>query len=252
MAKPHLLQEASDPATDPERLRLLADHEDDAVQRFAWRNPSLPEEAWREALIAGWPEPWANPMAPIYLLTWTPREDDARTLDQAAWFAMSELWRNRHGCSSQAKALLSARVQEAWATSKEADDMIWFLGKWAKAKGNGSAEHRETVRLLVLCVRTAHNLTAKDRQALDFLESWTAGGPDRRKKAEALAESQAVKYTVVFAVGVVEHFSSTPWNAIQEVLAIFGGKEGASARAEHLRLMADLIRREMPLPPVVE
>jgi hypothetical protein len=46
---PDPLQEAFDPSTDPERLRQLAGNQDWAIRQVAWRNPSLPEDAWRTA-----------------------------------------------------------------------------------------------------------------------------------------------------------------------------------------------------------
>jgi hypothetical protein len=246
------LQEASDPATDPERLLELAWHVKEDVQRAARRNPSVPEDAWREVLLHGWPEAWANPMAPFYLLAWTPHEDDPFTLAQAARVAAQVLWGNPEQCSPEGKALIAAKIEEWWATSELADDMVGFLGWWAEAKGIHSPENREAVRILLLCVRTVSHPTDEDRQALDLLEAWAAGGQDRRKEAEALAESQAVKDVVEFA----RDPSDSPRCAIYEVLEVVAsdkeGREREEARAEHQRLLADLIRRERPLPPVVD
>lgn len=84
MTHEDLLKEASNPSTDPQRLRELVDHEDEAIYGAAWRNPSLPEDILRQALLGGFLEAWSNPMASLYVLTWTPREDDWRTLEDAA------------------------------------------------------------------------------------------------------------------------------------------------------------------------
>jgi hypothetical protein len=236
-----LLKEASDPSTDPERLGELAYHENKAAQRAAWMNPSLPEDVWREVLLGYEPEAWANPMAPFYLLTWTSRKEDRTTMEGAARFVMSELFRNDDRCSPEGKALIAAKVQEWWVTAQSADDMMTYLGWWAEAKGKDSFEHRETVRILVLCVRTAPDLIAKDRQALDLLDTWSGGGQDLRKKATALASSRAVTYACQFA----HNTWSNAWYATSEVIKAASSPE----KVDHL--LTDLIRQEMPLPPVV-
>lgn len=245
------IQEASDENTDPERLRQLSYHENWAVRQTVWRNPSLPEDIWRKALLEGKPEAWANPMASFYVLTWTPSEDEWSTLEDAALLATESLWEEPERCSSEGKALLHAKVQEAWAASKLPYTMIKFLARRAEAKGNESPEHREVVRLLVLCVRTAPDLTDKDREALDLLEAWTTGGQDRRKETEALTSCEAVKGTVRFSLDP----SYPTWNAIRElhkmVIADKQGQERKESSAEHQRRLTNLIRRERPLPPVV-
>lgn len=245
------LQEATDPATDPERLRELVWHDNREVRRAVFRNPSVPEDVWRKFLLRGDPEAWDNPMAPFYLLAWTPHKDDPSTLEHGARRAMFDLWGDPERCSPEGKALLNAKVQAWWATSENAPSMMELLGLYAKAKDKGSAEHRQVVSLLVHCVRTAPRLTDGDRQALDLLEAWTMGGENPNNKAKGLAASQAVKDTVLFA----RDSRNSPWYTINKVLqAVASDKEGAKrqgAIAEHERLLADVIRREMPLPPVV-
>jgi hypothetical protein len=227
------LQEASDPSTDPARLRELARQKEWAVLLVVWRNPSLPEDVWREGVLSTFPETWANPMAPFYLLTWTPRQEDAgRTLVYSIRQTTVALWREPERCSAEGKALLAAQVQAWWATSEESEDMIDFIGEWAKAKGDDSTEHREVVRIVLLCVRTAPDLTDEDRQALDLLETWTAGGADQRKEADRLASSNSVKKTVRFS-----------WEPLTSLLSMIPRNPN--------RRLADLIRSEMPLPPVV-
>jgi hypothetical protein len=103
------------------------------------------------------------------------------------------------------------------------------------------------VRITVLCVRTAPNLTPKDRRALKFLEAWCAGGEDRRIQAETSASSQAVTDTALFAQS-----SFSPWNAVYEMLSAVGRMADNEAKDEQSSMLADLIRRERPLPPVAE
>ena len=241
MAQLDSIQEASDPATDPERLRELAYHQDKEVRRAVQRNPSVSEEVWRRSLLNGEPEAWANPMAPLYLLAWTPRDN----VQRAALLAMGALWRNPERCSLEGKVLLAAKVQEEWATSESAANKISLLGRWAQAKGNGSPEHRTVVRILVMFVLAMPNLTAQDREALDILEAWTAGDKNLPKKAKTLADFKAIKDIVLFT----SNTQHSPWNVLYHSVDT---KEGPRTKAEYERLLADLIRREMPLPPVVE
>jgi hypothetical protein len=239
------LQEASDPTTALERLGELAQHKEVAVRQTAWRNPSLPEDVWREILLEGEPEAWANPMAPFYILTWTQREEDVRSLEDAAYFVTHTLFFEPERCSPEGKALLASKMQEWWATCESVGDMMRSLGWWASVNSEGSFEHREVVRLLVLCVRTAPDLTADDRQALDLLAAWSEGGEDRRKEGYALASSKAITETHKFA----QKLARSPWGAIFRVLEAVQGRAGNQARDEHSRILADLIRQERPLPP---
>lgn len=242
------LQEAADPSTDSERLGELFRHNTWEVARAAILNPSLPEDVWREAFLGECPEAWANPMASFYLLAWIPRDDDSFTLDGVARLTAYTLWKAPGRCSVEGKTLLNAKLQEWWATSKKATGMMSFLKEWGVSKNIGSPEHREVVRVLIQCVRTAPNLTDEDRQALDLLEAWTAGGEDRRKEAKTLASSMAPKDAVRFSLDPPQHSGKT----IHEVLWIVERGAGRSARTEHERMLADLIRQAMPLPPVVD
>jgi hypothetical protein len=246
------LQEALDPATDPTRLRQLADHEDEAVHRAARRNPSLPEEVWRTAFLEGKPEAWTNPMAPIYVLTWTPRQSDLRTTDYSIRQATYALWKEPERCSLEGKALLNAKVQEWWTTSESADDMVVFLGTWAKAKGKDSIEHREVTRILILCVRTVE-ISVRGLQDLARIEAWSKD--NKVEIPEALAgssHSSAVNSVIRFVLNP----SYSPWDAMYETMLVIRDDEEddvwEEAEYEHQRRLADLIRRERPLPPVAE
>jgi len=234
-------------------LRELAEHENEAVQRAALKNPALPEDVWREQLLFGMPEAWDNPLAPICLLVWTPQEGDRYPLELAIRLATHALWKEPDRLSSKGKALLNTKILEWWATSVSAIHMIEFLWPLAYSKGSGSPEHKELVRIIVLCVRTMPRLNAKDRQALDLLEAWCAGGEDQRLRAETLASSNPVQLTVEFAKDPwVSYYA---WGSIFAVLKEFEvGKDGTKredAMAKQNLLLADLIRREMPLPPQV-
>lgn len=248
MAHEDLLQEANDPTTDPERLRELAVHEKAEVYQAALRNPSLPEDTWRKSLLWGNPEAWDNPMTPIYLLVWTPRKNDKCSIWDAAWGATCDLWEAPERCSPEGKDLIAAKIQEGWAISEDADTMMRFLVGWAHVKGKDSPEHREVVRIFILCVRTAPNLTTKASQALDLLEGWCREGTNRIKKDKKITSFKPVLQILKF----LENPSNIPLDAIFEVLVAVEVRAGTRARAEHSRMLANLIRQSMPLPPVVD
>jgi len=255
-ATPHKdpLEEASDPATDTERLRYLANHKREDVRLAAIQNPGVPEDVWRKALLEGLPEALSNPMAPIYLLVWSPKPGDQSTLESAIRRATQALWKNPERCSPDGKVLLNVQIMNLWAASVSAWCMIAIVQSWASAKGNGSDEHKAMVRLLMLCAQTVPNLPAEDRQALDLLEAWCAGRKDRREEAYSLASSKIVEAVILSATNPSGWHN--PWEAIYEILkAVSLGKPSntrSNVSAEHDRLLADLIRREMPLPPQFE
>jgi len=246
-----LIQEAADPATDTERLRYLANHKREEVRLAAIQNPGVPEDVWRKALLEGLPEAWSNPMAPIYLLGWSPQPGDRRTLKEAACHAMCTVWKLGKQVSPDGKSLLNSKILEWWVTSVSAPNMMDFLWNWSYGK---YCEHRDVVRLFVLCVRTVPILNAKDRQALDLLEAWCTGQEEKLNEAKTL--SYSCSHLVLVTIDLASNPSS--WSNVQYIISelneivAFHKKKGVDleeAVAEHDRLLADLIRREMPLPP---
>jgi hypothetical protein len=262
-----LIQEASDPETDPERLRKLAQHSHSSVFQSAWRNPSLPEDAWYKALLRGQPEPWDNPMAPFYLIALATPSYDVFYMEEGARWATYRLWKNPERCSAEGKELLAAKIIEWWSTSESASMMMEFLGFWAHTHGPGSQAHRDTVRIIVQCVRTIPNLTPSDLNALKYLEEWSkeALGQDGLAKAAKLAFSKPVKALAEFAnYSLNEENQPLPKFGIDQVILEviecfvsetsnnFYGKDFHEDEENHSRFLADLIRREMPVPPTAE
>jgi hypothetical protein len=248
-----LIQEASDPETDPERLGELATSREVAVERAAWKNPNLPEEVWRRALLHGAPEAWANPMAPFYLLSWIPREDDWRTLEVAAQSATVRLWIEPERCSVEGKQLLAAKFMEWWATSESAADMMAFLGRWASSREIGSQEQKNVIQILVQCVKTTPNLTRKDLNLLHSIEQWSKGLQQDPPKFVGDDHSKPVWQ---MHQAIENYFFSYRFtvNAVLEEVACNKSKNRYSeayqkAEAEHNRFLVDLIRQEMPIPP---
>jgi len=235
-------------------LRYLANHKREDVRLAAIQNPGVPEDVWRKALLEGLPEAWSNPMAPIYLLVWSPQPGDQMTLKDATYWTAIRLLKNPARCSPDGKVLLNVQLINWWAASVSAWTMMSYIWKWASTKPNGSDEHKAVVRITVRCVRTIPDLPARDRQALDLLDAWGAGGEDRRGEAYFLASLTSVLTTTQFAQNPSIFYDG--WDLIANVLRkVTVGKEGTErkeAKAEQNRLLADLIRREMPLPPQFE
>lgn len=123
-----------------------------------------------------------------------------------------------------------------------------YLGWWAKEKGKDSLEHRQAVRVLVHCVRTAPHLTVKDCQALDLLDAWNQGDENKCKEAYALANAEVVNDACRFA----QNNSYNINDVIFDIIKAVAMTAGMQASSKHSSLLADVIRREMPLPPVVE
>jgi hypothetical protein len=252
-AKPRMdpLQEAADPATAPERLRQLTGIlVDEAVRQVAWRNPSLPEDVWRTALLQGKPEAWANPMAPIYLLTWTPREDDPQNLDWGARWATKALWSDPERCSAEGKVLLATKNQEWWGTSDESLDMMYHLGLWAEANRKDLQKHREVVRILALCVQMDPHLMAEERQILDLFKDPNRSAEDLTDKIKTLTISDSFNHFMKFAKTPYQR-AWYAWSAVDQAIKSFA-HDGDESIAKHSQFLANLIRQEMPLPPEVE
>jgi hypothetical protein len=190
-------------------------------------------------------------MTPLYVLGWAAREGDLRTLEEAVQWAAYALWKTPNRCSAEGKALLNNKLQEWWSTSELAGELIWFLAQWAKENGNGSSEHREVVRITILCVRTEPNLSDSDRLVLDLLDDWSAWNTDQRNKAKYFAFLDSVKNVAQFAQ---DHIYN-PWHAIYDVVESLSMANQEvdydKAEVEHERHLADLIRSAMPVPPVV-
>jgi hypothetical protein len=195
MTHEDLLQEASDPSTDSERLRELARHEDDVVMKAAWMNPSLPEDAWRAGFLDGYPEAWANPMAPIYLLTWTPREDDDSFLEDATRWATGFLWETPSRCSIEGKTLIATKFTEWWSEMEFdlPEFSLSLLTFFAKDNDEGEDGFCRILRLTAERLKKIENLTGKDIRALEIFEDWCLDHVDSFGPNKLMIDSEVIK-----------------------------------------------------------
>lgn len=245
------LQEALDENTDPERLRELVSHKDLEVRRAALSNPSVPENIWRQKLLGLHPTAWNNPMAPIYILAWVDDEDEDRSIQNVARKTVPWVLVHPELSSLQAKQLISAKVIEWWATSKNGPQMMLYLEKFYDPEEN-EEEHRQLVGLAILCVSTIPHLSSDDKEALSTLSEWVQGKEDSRQRALKLAKNVLVQRCIYFA--------SDPELPVADLIGEVSGEVASQtvqvidffkAAADHDEVLADLIRGAMSVPPVL-
>jgi hypothetical protein len=258
-----LLQEAEDPVTAPERLEeLIVDRRLFApnlrglrlkIQEAIWSNPSCPTDILRGSLLSGNIEAWSNPMAPLLVLTWTPSPDDEdATIEDGARTATRFLLRGTHRGESKTttddvKKLIAFKIIEWWNKANDSN-MLMYLGEWAMAKGPKSKEYKDAMRIGILCARNIPALSSKDAQAIDLIEEWISNGKDVRKNALKLANSPTVKSIIKSAMDDEFNPGVAMQLAAQEIADRGGGEK---AFQEYLGRMANKIRQEIPVPPVV-
>jgi hypothetical protein len=156
----------------------------------------------------------------------------------------------------EGKQLLAAKVTEAWATCPSAADMMNFLGRWASSRGIGSQEHKNVMRILVQCARTTPNLAPKDINLLRSIEQWSKGLQQDPPKIGEDDYSKPVKGTHQAIKNYPSHYRFA-MDAVLNEVAYNKSKARTSqahqkAKKEHDRLLAELIRQEMPVPPTAE
>jgi hypothetical protein len=245
------LEEALDENTDPERLRKLVRHEDQAVKRAALSNPAVPEDIWREKLLGLHPMAWNNPMAPFYLLTWVEPEDEYASIKNAARKVVPWVLMHPDLASQQAKQLISAKVIEWWQTSKDAPKMMLYLEKFYLGNEN-DVEHRQLVKLAMLCVSTVTYLSQDDVAALHLLEEWVQGKEDSRHRALALAKDKLVKRCIENAFDPDAPVADLIGDVSSDMArATVSESEFFETSAKHDEVLADVIRGAMPVPPVL-
>jgi hypothetical protein len=106
-------------------------------------------------------------------------------MDAARW-ATFALWEDPERCSPEGKALLNAKVQVVGhlrnASTHDGLSSEW----WAKAKGDGSPEHREVVRILIHACGRRPNLTTRTARP------WTSLRPGVTGRRGSTQRSQRV------------------------------------------------------------
>jgi hypothetical protein len=245
------LQEALDENTDPERLRELVSHKDLEVRRAALSNPSVPEDIWRQKLLSLHPAAWNNPMAPFYILAWVDDEDEDRSIQNVARKTVPWVLSHPELSSPQAKQLISAKVIEWWATSKDGPKMMFYLEKFYDPKENG-AEHRQLVEVAILCVSTFPHLSLDDTAALSILKEWVQGKENSPQRALKLAKNVLVQRCIYFALDpdlpVADLIGDVSCEVARETAR---ESEFFETSAKHDEVLADVIRDAMPTPPVL-
>ena len=149
-----------------------------------------------------------------------------------------------------------ATAQEAWDACHRADWMLWL---WRRVSPRGEAGQRMGTRLAVACARTAIPfLTAEADRAetaaiLDGLDAWAQGGPDGRKelRQRALSMRDRLRQADAAAAAVYAVYAADAADAAVYAAAYAAdAADAADARRKHLALMADEIRKILPVCPL--
>jgi hypothetical protein len=247
-----LEREASDPATDPTRLKDLAGHHFAAVSSAAKKNPSLLMEDLRTFLLEGKPDAWDNPMAPLLLLAWTPLpSDNYETLEVSSARCIYELIQNPNVVSAEAKELISAKTIEWWNSNQAPLQMFSYLSWWYKRPFRGEELRRKVVHVYVLFAKTIPNLSAEERSFLERMETWSDGRVQKFPSSIVGSIRQEMQSIVNFAQGK----SPTAGDLSHYVCSVVAEhlndpNEYLDVYIEHEQRLLEIFRREIPVPPL--
>lgn len=252
MARPDLLQQAADPATDPERLREFAISKFEGLKQAAWKNPSLPESTWWSILVN--PEAWDNPMASLYLLVANhpdPRMAKNYGARQSSIFLMKDPTR----ASEQAKLLLDSVLLEWWNSTVSPYGMVEYLAEWASFKGFCGERHQKVVGLLRLILQEDGRVKmVNEKKALSAMEAFSKGDCNKDVLTRLTMEDLTQWYqdAVLYTLDILNDPSYSLRALIQDLAneATETGDPYDEAARRHMEAFANLIRREVPTPPL--
>lgn len=182
-----LIEEASDPTTDPARLAKLADNAHGVygfAAGFARANPNLPEEELLRFLRAGDRGAWSNPAADFVLLAYPGDGELYRGACRAVAFEAQELppWMR----ADRARVLGMAKpvVEQGWRSAR-LQDLLFFPAACAEVhrqqgssrRNDDIAMHATLVDMAVKAARALHRkagplLHGEPESLLDAAESW--------------------------------------------------------------------------------
>lgn len=238
------------------------------AERERTRCPSLPSELWRERFLAGWPEAWDSPQAPLQILCWESREGDFRGPEDGAIDAALALASDPYRSGPEGISRIREELARWWASESNARAMLRYLGRRAFAAGEGTPDHRMVTLLACLCARTAPRMPAQSLRAIDMIEAWAWGwGEDLRKEAHQIAYGEAAETTsaaaaaaaatdvasvasYVVATDAADAASSTAYAAATDVVAVAAsdaeGEDWNTAMRRHIAALADLVRAAVP------
>lgn len=238
--------------------RLAAQPEDSPERRAARRDPNLNGELHVRLLGEGDPDAWASPLTLFVLIT---LGQDV-VLPGARACAEALAMQPRPDLP-EVGSTLQPWLRLWWEDELDAGEMLRHLVQLGTAAGQGSREHRRAVLSAVMCARTvAHLVHGKERAAvvvagLDDIERW-AGGDDAvdldavRKKLWSIHNRlNPADADVVYAAYDAAYSANAINVAYAANVVAYAANAAAVAgdrtQREHLILMADLIRKHMPL-----
>jgi hypothetical protein len=230
------------------------------AERERTRSPSLPSELWRERFLAGWPEAWDSPQAPLQILCWESREGDFRGPEDGAIDAALALASDPYRSGPEGISRIREELARCWTRENDAGKMLDHIARLAFVAGEGSAAHRIATLLACLCARTSPHLPTKSARAIDLTEAWALGGDDRRKEACEMAEAAAyaaadasayAAATAAYAAADASAYAAATaadYAADASAYADDGGDWNTNSH-RHLAALADLVRAAVPKFP---
>jgi len=134
--------------------------------------------------------------------------------------------------------------EQAWATCKRGDDMLWLLGRLSGEPG--SVARRKLVLCACECARLATPYWPKDSSAiatcLELAERWGRGDESVSPKILRAAAGAAYAADEAYAADAADAAAGAAYAA---------GAAGA-AGAGILKTAADIVRKHYPEPPALE
>lgn len=153
-----LVEEASDPTTEPRRLAKLADDPYGVygyVASFARGNPNLPEEVLLRFLRAGDRAAWGNPSAAFVLLTHMGDLELYRGACRAVAFEAQELPRWMRDDTARVLEMAKPLVEQGWGSAR-LQDMLFFPAACAEVhRQQGSRLRNDDLAMHVTLVDMA-------------------------------------------------------------------------------------------------
>lgn len=252
MARPDLLQEAADPTTDPARLREFANSRFEGIKQAAWKNPSLPESTWWSILVN--PEAWDNPMASLYLLTES-HPDPKMTKRYGARQSSIGLMKDPTRASEEAKSLLDSVLLEWWNSTISPYGMVEYLAQWASFKGFCGERHQGVVGLLRLILQESwREGMVEEEKVLSAMDAFSKGDCNKALLYDLSREDlpQSYQDAIQYTLDLLDDPSYSLRALIQDLAnqADADGEPYDEAARRHMEAFANLIRREVPTPPL--
>jgi len=139
----------------------------------------------------------------------------------------------------------------AWAACERADWMLWLAGRLS-----GPAGDPRRITLALACADCAETVPQSpgDAECLRVVRAWASGTVDidevrtASAAAYAAADAAAAYAAAAYAAAAAAYAAAA---ASAAAYAAYGRLAWQEAKAEHLRVMCEIVRRHYPEPPAI-